>query len=74
MKIEIDAVPVSTLDDIQNTLRVLSNPCKSALARKGAFGIRKEFIKGIQVAIDVIEVYKKGNELTWTDFSKWLAS
>lgn len=63
MKVEINAVPVSALDDLPKVLRILADPKKiNSLSRKGAFAIRKDFIKGIQVAIDVIEMYKKGNE------------
>lgn len=70
MKVEINAVPMSALDDMQEVLRILADPKKiNSLSRKGAFAIRKDFIKGIQVAINLIDFYKKG-EAGWTNFLK----
>jgi len=70
MKVEIDAVPVSTLDDIQKTIRNVNH---DFFHREwGDARFRKGINKGIEVALDVIEFYKKGNELEWTEFLKWL--
>jgi len=70
MKVEIDAVPVSTLDDIQKTIRNVNH---DFFQREwGDERLRKGINKGIEVALDIIDFYKKGNELGWTEFLKWL--
>ena len=64
MKITIEAVPVETLDDIQKTLGELIEPIHGFLFRTTKGNYRKGIIKGISIALDVIELYKGGEK--WT--------